>query len=103
MILFGEPGFFVDDEAGLGPPKKADYRIEDIDTDLDEESSTDESGGASISFDEESASDITFSSELSHQTNDDATTTSESTTTRVRELRAHWFYTEDSDLGSGST
>ena len=45
VILFGEPGFFVDDEAGLGPPKEADYRIEDIDTDLDEESSTDESGG----------------------------------------------------------
>ena len=103
MILFGEPGFFLDDEAGVGPPKEADYRIEDIETDLDEESSTDKSRGESISFDEESASDITFSSELSYQTNDEATTSSESTTTRVRELRAHWLFTGDSDLGSGST
>jgi hypothetical protein len=104
VILFGEPGFFLDDEAGVGPPKEADYRIEDIETDLDEESSTDESRGESISVDKESASDITFASELSYdQANDEATTSSESTTTRVRELRAQWLFTGYSDPKSGST
>jgi hypothetical protein len=108
VILFREESFFLDNEAGRGPPKEADYRIRDNDNDDDEESSAAESRGASISFDEELASDITFSlAESSHQTNKESTATSESTTIRVREIRARLLYTgpvgcpaSESDLAS---
>ncbi len=105
VILFGEEGFFSDDEAALGPPLNADYRIKYRYNFDDESISTADNSGTSTSFNEDSTSDITAPSVESSRFGDN-----ESTTTRVREIRARWTYpfsigcpASDSDLGSGST
>ncbi len=70
MILFGEEGFFLDNEAARAPPPQADYRIRDIDSDDDNISTVEEKSGTSISFYEATSSDLTCSAASKHQDTD---------------------------------
>ena len=66
VILFGEEGFFADNEAGIGPPKEADYRIREIESDDEEDISTaKEESKPSISLNEATSSDLSSSLSLS--------------------------------------
>jgi hypothetical protein len=116
VILFGEEGFFADDEAGRGPPKEADYRIREIDSDDNEDISTvGEQSGTSTSLHEATSSDrsssLSSSASTRYQDSDEGVISIDSSTTdstKIQELRACWEYpyfvgcpSTDSDSDSG--